>query len=67
MLKNLLNQYKAASSFKKRGIIYISIGVLFLSYELFFSKPIRTIVVLLWIGVIFIGVAVLTQLKDHDR
>jgi hypothetical protein len=67
MLKNLLNRYKSAGSFKKRGIIYISIAVLFLLYELIFSRPIRTIVVLLWIGVIFIGVAVLTQFKDHDR
>ena len=67
MLKKLFDQYKTAGPFKKRGIIYISIAALFVLYELLFSRPVRTIVVLLWIGVVFIGVIVLTQFKDKNR
>lgn len=67
MLKNVFDQFKAAGPFKKRGIIYISIAALFLFHELLFSRPVRTIVVLLWMGVVFIGVIVLTQFKDKNR
>jgi hypothetical protein len=67
MLKNLIDRYKAAGSFKKRGIIYISIAALFISFELMFSRPVRPIVVMLWIGVVIIGVIVLTQFKDKNR
>lgn len=66
-MQKWLERFKKSDAFKKRGLIYITIAVLFLVYEVIFSKPIRTTVVLLWVGLMFIGFLVMTLLKDPER
>ena len=67
MFKSLLEKYKAADSYKKRGVIYISIAVIFMSYEFIFHRPPRLTVLLLWFGLVVIAVFVMTTLKDPRR
>ncbi len=64
MFRTLFDKYKAANSYKKRGIIYISISLFFLLYEIFGMAAPRTPVVLLWLGVILIALVIMTTLKD---
>ncbi|MBN1479862.1 hypothetical protein EH223_18300 [candidate division KSB1 bacterium] len=66
-LKSLIKKYKKVDSFKKRGIIYISIAVLFMMYEFIFHRPPRLAVLLLWFGVIIIALFIITTLKDPRR
>jgi hypothetical protein len=67
MLKSLMERYKDADSYKKRGIIYISIAVAFMIYEFILHQPPRLLVLLLWLGVIIIAVFVMTTLKDPRK
>lgn len=64
MFRTLLEKYKSADSYKKRGIIYISIALIFLLYEIFGMASPRIPVILLWLGVIFIALVIMTTLKD---
>ena len=50
--------------YKKRAAIYIALASAGIVYELFFRQPSRTIVLLLWGGVIMIGLFIWTTLKD---
>ncbi len=51
----------------KRGFIYIFIGVLGMMVELFWSHDIDSTVLILWLGVIGIGIIVMVYLKDPGR
>ena len=66
-MKSLLEKFKTLDSFKKRGIIYLSIAVLFLGYEFIFHRPPRMTVLLLWFGLIVIAIFVMTTLKDQKE
>ena len=59
-----MNWFK--DGFKRRGIIYIVIGILGIAYELLFSKVIRPVVLVLWSGIIGIGVIVMLYFKDRN-
>jgi len=63
MFKNVIDRYKKAHAYKKRGVIYIIVASAFLIYELTRSSP-RLIVLLLWGGVIALAIVVMTTLKD---
>lgn len=67
MFRSLIDKFKDADSYKKRGIIYISIAVIFLLYEFVSHQPPRMPVLLLWLGVIMIAVFVMTTLKDPRK
>ena len=67
MLNKIVKKYKSLGSFQKRGIVYIAVSALFLTYELFFHDPPRPVVVLLWLGVVVIAVSVIFILKDPER
>ncbi len=62
-LISLLKKFKALDGFVKRGIIYCTIATLGISYELLFVRPIRPTVIILWTGVIGIGVIVILMLR----
>lgn len=64
MLKSVIEKIKAYDSYKKRGIIYITVAVIFLTVEFVFHRPPRMTVLLLWLGLIVIAVFVMTTLKD---
>lgn len=51
----------------KRGFIYIFIGVLGMMVELFWGHDIDSTVLILWLGVIGIGIIVMVYLKDSGR
>lgn len=63
-MKSIIEKFKTIDSYKKRGIIYISVAVLFLAYEFLFHHPPRMTVLLMWFGLIVIAVFVMTTLKD---
>ena len=67
MLKSLVDKFKRAGSYKKRGIIYMSVAVLFMLYEFIFHHPPRLSVLLLWFGLIVIAIFVMTILKDPEQ
>ncbi len=60
-----MNWFK--DGYKRRGIIYSTIGFSGLVYELLFSQIIRPVVVVLWCGIIGIGVIVMLFLKDQKN
>jgi len=64
MFKSLLEKFKSIDSYKKRGVIYITIAVIFMAYEFIAHRPPRLTVLLLWFGLIAIAVFVMTILKD---
>ena len=64
MFKNILKKYRSADSYKKRGIIYISVAILFMLYEFILHRPPRLTVLLLWFGLVIIAIFVMTTLKD---
>jgi|GEM_PF-2621318 len=66
-MKRIWQKIKAIDGYKKRGMIYISIAVLMLAYEIIFVQPVRPIVLLLWVGVIGIGVIVMVTLREHNN
>ena len=64
-MKSLIEKFKSFDSYKKRGIIYMSVAILFLGYEFIFHRPPRMTVLLLWFGLIVIAIFVMTTLKDQ--
>ena len=64
-MKSLIEKFKSIDSYKKRGIIYISVAVIFLGYEFIFHRPPRITVLLLWFGLIVIAIFVMSTLKDQ--
>ena len=50
--------------YNKRGIIYIAFGIFGIVYEFIFRHPSRPIVLLLWAGIVCIGIIVIFTLKD---
>jgi len=50
--------------YNKRGIIYIGFGLFGLVYEFIFRQPARPVVLLLWAGIVCIGIIVIFTLKD---
>ena len=67
MLDTLLTKFRELGAYTKRGIIYISVSVLFLGYEIFFHNPPRPTVAILWLGVIVIAISIIVSLKDPER
>lgn len=55
---------KKIDGYLKRAVIYISIAVIGLGHELIFIRPIRTMSLFLWMGLLSIGVFVMFTLKD---
>ncbi len=53
--------------YRKRGMLYIIISIIGIVIELFFSKGIDYGVLILWLGVIGIGIIVMLTLKDPHR
>ena len=62
-----MKKYARSDGFKKRGVLYMMISLIGMSYEFFFVDPIRLPVLFLWIGVFGIGVIVYKMLRDPDR
>lgn len=67
MFDKIIDKIRGTDSYKKRGLVYLTISVFFLGYELLFQHPPRRTVVLLWLGVIVIAVSVIISLKDPER
>ncbi|MBN1560094.1 hypothetical protein JW998_07570 [candidate division KSB1 bacterium] len=67
MLKAAFKKIKEADSYKKRGVLYASVAILFMLYEFIFHRPPRLTVLLLWLGLLIIAVFVMTTLKDPRR
>lgn len=65
MLKSLIEKFKAIDSYKKRGIIYIAVAVIFMVYEFLAHRPPRLTVLLLWFGLVVISIFIMTTLKDQ--
>ena len=63
---SFLTKFKTAGRFQKRGIIYISIAIIGLLYEIIFHGPIRTTVLFLWFGLIVISIGIIFIIKDED-
>jgi hypothetical protein len=55
----MIKFFKSLDGYKKRGIVYMTIGILLIAYELFFVRPLRPTVLILWVGVIGIGAIVI--------
>lgn len=53
--------------YKRRGTIYIAFGILGIAYELLFREALRPTVLVLWAGIIGIGVIVILFLKDQKN
>ncbi len=64
MFNSLIEKFKAIDSYKKRGVLYITIAVIFMTYEFIFQEPPRLPVLLLWFGLIVIAIFIMTTLKD---
>ena len=63
-MKKLL---RSLDGYKKRGLVYIAIGVLLISYELIFVRPLRPTVLILWTGVIGIGFIVILYFREPQE
>lgn len=61
---NLWKKFKAADAFRKRGIIYCSIAIAGILYEVIFVTPVRSIVLILWAGIFGVGLMVIFSLKE---
>lgn len=59
--------FKSLDGYKKRGLVYITIGVLLISYELIFVRPLRPTVLILWTGVIGIGIIVILYFREPQE
>ena len=64
---NLCNRFKSLNSLQKRGIIYMSIALLMIAGELILCSAPRTIVLLLWGGVLGIGILVFTGFRSSQK
>jgi hypothetical protein len=62
-ITSIVEKFKAADPYRKRGIVYSAVSLLGMSHEIIFVKPSRPTVLILWICVMGIGVIVLTTLK----
>ncbi len=62
-IATLIAKFRGTDAYRKRGIIYISISLLGMAYELIFVKPIRPTVLILWASVVGIGLIVMITLK----
>ena len=67
MLEKLVSKFKNLGAYKKRGVIYISVAVLFLGYELIAHNPPRVTVILLWLGVVIIAISVMVSIKEPEN
>jgi hypothetical protein len=63
-MPSLLEKLRTVDGYKKRGSLYTAIGFLGLLYELFFSRPIRPVVAILWTAVIGIGIIVFVTFRN---
>ena len=61
----MINKEFWKDGYKRRAAIYIACGTAGLVYEFIFHQPVRTIVALLWAGVVGIGILVWTTFKDR--
>lgn len=66
-MKSILKRIKEADAYKKRGVIYLAVAVLFMLYEFILHRPPRLTVLLLWFGLIIIAIFVMTTLKDPRK
>lgn len=64
---SLINKFKSASKFQKRGIVYGSVACVGLLYELLFHDPVRNTVLFLWFGLIIISIGIFFTLKDENQ
>ncbi|NOY57663.1 MAG: hypothetical protein GXO75_01855 [Calditrichaeota bacterium] len=64
---SVFHKIKTMDGFHLRGAGYILIGVIGIVVESVLFKPLRPVVVLLWLAVIGIGVAVIFTLKEDKR
>jgi predicted membrane channel-forming protein YqfA (hemolysin III family) len=53
-----------ADGYFRRGVIYAGIALIGIGYELVFVRPLRPVVLTLWVGVLGIGVIVILNLRD---
>jgi len=65
-MKSIWTWFKELDGYKKRGSIYILAGVLLLLYHLLFTRPIDPTGVILCLGIIGVGILVMTVLKPHE-
>lgn len=63
----LLHKIKTMDGYRLRGAGYILIGVIGIIVEAMLFKPVRPVVILLWLAVILIGVAVIFTLKEEKN
>ena len=56
-----------ADGYKKRGLLYTLIAVIGLGYELLFSGQVRPVVVVLWTGLLGIGLIVAFTIRDQQN
>ena len=63
----LCEKFKAMNGLQKRGIIYIGIAVIMIAGEFIWCSCPRTVVLLLWFGVLAIGLVVLTVFKSREQ
>ncbi len=52
--------------YKRRAVIYMAFGVAGLLYEILFRNPPRTLVMVLWGGIVAIGIIIWSTLKDPN-
>ncbi len=62
---SVFRKIKAMDGYHLRGASYILVGIIGMVIESVFFKPIRPIVILLWLAVLGIGVAVVLTLKEE--
>lgn len=65
--QSLREKFQSADGYQKRAYLYLVISFIGLSYEFLFVRPMRTIVILLWLGVFGIGLIVKFLLREPER
>ncbi len=65
--QSLKEKYQCTDGYQKRAYLYLVISFIGLSYEFLFIRPMRTIVILLWLGVFGIGLIVKFMLQEPER
>lgn len=66
-MKAVLKRIKEADSYKKRGVVYIIVALLFMLYEFILHRPPRLTILLLWFSLIIIAIFIMTTLRDPRR
>jgi len=64
---SVFHKIKTMDGYHLRGASYILIGIIGIVVETVLFKPVRPVVILLWLAVILIGIAVIFTLKDGKR